>query len=367
MTSYDLVTPGKFGKMVGSFLALCRRIWLFSGLHLAPWKKVDLATLMWTTSFAKKQFYVTHVSNQNALVRRRWKSYKRNVPTYGAILLDSNLEYVLLVQGYWVKASWGFPKGKVNESESAESCAAREVLEETGFDISAMIDKCHFAETHMNEQLTRLYFVRDVPMSAKFQPRTRGEIKNVQWFHVNDLPAHKKDPTPKQNLNLAANNFFMVLPFVKQMRRWIAAQKQSAPSTPTSKASSASKPANAETNRAGPKAPAAAGAPPVDKALRDQFVQSFGQGNNRELEAITSTFGTNPPLLERSPRQQRRRSRGGGQLPRAANQLQGLAAKGRGRGYLADFVPEAWKNFTFDKEKLLKAIAGFNRQNGWNY
>ena len=31
------------------------------------------------------------------------------------------------MQGYWAKASWGFPKGKVNEEESCEECAIREV------------------------------------------------------------------------------------------------------------------------------------------------------------------------------------------------------------------------------------------------
>jgi len=45
MGSYDFVTADKFRKMVGPFLAPCLRIWLFSGLDLAPWQKVDLATL----------------------------------------------------------------------------------------------------------------------------------------------------------------------------------------------------------------------------------------------------------------------------------------------------------------------------------
>ena len=46
---------------------------------------------------------------------------------------------MLLVQGFWSKNSWGLPKGKVNEGEDPARCAAREVLEETGFDISATI------------------------------------------------------------------------------------------------------------------------------------------------------------------------------------------------------------------------------------
>lgn len=52
------------------------------------------------------------------------------MPTYGAILLDVSLNYVLLVQGYYAKNSWGFPKGKVNESEASTRCAVREVFEE---------------------------------------------------------------------------------------------------------------------------------------------------------------------------------------------------------------------------------------------
>ena len=35
---------------------------------------------------------------------------------------------VLLVQGFWAKSSWGFPKGKVNEEEVEHNCAQREVI-----------------------------------------------------------------------------------------------------------------------------------------------------------------------------------------------------------------------------------------------
>jgi len=48
MRSYDFVTTDKFEKMVHPFWPLVLEFgsfWLFSGLHLAPWQKVDLATL----------------------------------------------------------------------------------------------------------------------------------------------------------------------------------------------------------------------------------------------------------------------------------------------------------------------------------
>lgn len=50
-----------------------------------------------------------------------------SVPTYGAILISDDSNHVLLVQSYWAKSSWGFPKGKVNEDEEPLHCAIREV------------------------------------------------------------------------------------------------------------------------------------------------------------------------------------------------------------------------------------------------
>lgn len=155
-----------------------------------------------------------------------WKEYKMAVPTYGAILLDEGLENVLLVQGYFARASWGFPKGKVNEQEQPHDCAVREVLEETGFDISSLIDKDEYIDNHFNDQLTRLYIITGVPHDVKFQPKTRNEIKSIEWFPVSDLPCSKKDHLAKASVTYGPNAFFMVIPFVRHLRRWISSRTQ---------------------------------------------------------------------------------------------------------------------------------------------
>ncbi|CAB3244154.1 unnamed protein product [Arctia plantaginis] len=162
-----------------------------------------------------------HVSSLDAVLDN-WREYKQTVPTYGAILLDTELTHVLLVQSYWTKASWGFPKGKVNEDEEPWKCAAREVLEETGFDISKLINKNDYIEAIIHEQIVRLYIIGYIPRDTKFQPRTRNEIKACEWFPLADLPANKKDMTPKVKMGVSPNAFFMVLPFVKRMRRWVS-------------------------------------------------------------------------------------------------------------------------------------------------
>lgn len=173
-----------------------------------------------THIFQHIPFLKAHVAHIDSILEQ-WREYKQNVPTFGAIVLNEDLTKVLLVQSYWAKSSWGFPKGKVNEDEDPSHCAVREVLEETGFDISNLIDKNEYIESIINDQLVRLYIISGVQKDTKFQPKTRKEIKNVEWFALTDLPNNKKDMTPKVKIGVGPNSFFMVVPFVKRMKRWV--------------------------------------------------------------------------------------------------------------------------------------------------
>ncbi|XP_071965900.1 m7GpppN-mRNA hydrolase-like [Antedon mediterranea] len=175
--------------------------------------------------FAKAIFqtcpYLIEHAERTEEILADWKQYKMSVPTYGAIIMDKDLKHVLLVQGFWSKSSWGFPKGKVNEEEAPHVCAIREVMEETGFDINDFIDEDQYIQLTIHDQVARLYIITGVPYETSFQPKTRGEIKEIKWFNLDDLPSHKKDNAPRVNLGLNQNNFFMVMPFIKQLKKYV--------------------------------------------------------------------------------------------------------------------------------------------------
>lgn len=175
--------------------------------------------------FKHVPFLRPHVAHLDGIMED-WKKYKLSVPTYGAILVSADLNHVLLVQSFWAKSSWGFPKGKVNENEEPLHCAVREVFEETGFDTSHLISPADFFESIFNYQFTRLYVVAGVPMDAEFIPRTRNEIKSCEWFPIDLLPNNKTDTECKANLGMNANSFFMVMPFIKKLKKWVHIRRE---------------------------------------------------------------------------------------------------------------------------------------------
>jgi len=60
-----------------------------------------------------------------------------------------------------------------------------QVLEETGFDITELVNDEEFLECRVNEQLSRLYIIPGVPLNTKFQAKTRNEIKvKSVWLSV---------------------------------------------------------------------------------------------------------------------------------------------------------------------------------------
>ncbi|XP_076875799.1 m7GpppN-mRNA hydrolase [Brachyhypopomus gauderio] len=215
-------------------------------------------------------------------VLEQWKEYKMGVPTYGAIILDETLDNALLVQGYLAKSGWGFPKGKVNEDEAPHDCAVREVLEETGFDIRDRICKDIFIEQKISDQLARLYIIPGVPKETKFNPKTRKEIRNIEWFPVDKLPCHRNDMTPKSKLGLAPNKFFMAIPFMRQLREWIAKHKVESTSSDEdflSNGSTPCKPFRTKPRRS----QVSVEASPGDVWTKQKQLKAFGQHGQCEL------------------------------------------------------------------------------------
>ena len=164
----------------------------------------------------------------------KFLKYKNRVPVRGAILLNDRMDEVLLVKGWKKSATWSFPRGKINKDEDDLDCAIREAWEETGFDIRAAglfqdPRKVKFIEKTMRSQNLKLFVFRGVPYDGNFVPQTRKEISKIDWFKLADLPTEKRKTQYEgtgQHLVLNANKFYVVAPFMHDLKKIINAERR---------------------------------------------------------------------------------------------------------------------------------------------
>ncbi len=172
-------------------------------------------------------------SERHATAFSDFLAYKTRVPVRGAIMLNQDMDQVVLVKGWKKSATWSFPRGKINKNEPDLDCAIREVYEETGFnltDAGLVKNDQEFIDVTMREQHMRLYIFHGVPIGAYFEPRTRKEISKIEWYKLSELPTVKKQKQYQEgrgeDLAVNAIRFYMVAPFMVQLKQWIAKRKK---------------------------------------------------------------------------------------------------------------------------------------------
>ena len=102
----------------------------------------------------------------------------------GSFMYDKETRKILLVQSRG--QLWGPPKGSIQNGETPQECAVREVKEETGIDIK---------EPDLNDSFTikskAIYYVMEVNMNEyKVEPQHHvkdNDANGIGWFNVDCL------------------------------------------------------------------------------------------------------------------------------------------------------------------------------------
>lgn len=144
--------------------------------------------------------------------------YKRAVPVYGAIILNQKCDKVVLVRG-WNAKTWNFPRGKINQDEPEVICAAREVKEEIGFDITPYINSKEFIEMNSNNQLVKLFIVVGVPEDIHFVPESRKEIRDIRWHSLSKISNSPRD-------------YHSINRFIPLLKNWLKRHRNAKRTTP---------------------------------------------------------------------------------------------------------------------------------------
>jgi mRNA-decapping enzyme subunit 2 len=154
-------------------------------------------------------------------------AYKMKIPVCGAIILNPSRDKVLLVKGWNSSSAWTFPKGKINEREGEIECAIREVIEETGFDMSSFINSSDYIEQVLRgEQRNRLYIVSGISEHTKFYPKVRKEISDIMWHRIQFLPGYRRKDGSVVSSSDCDTKYYMIRNFIDALQKWIKKSPQ---------------------------------------------------------------------------------------------------------------------------------------------
>ncbi|KAJ7975068.1 mRNA-decapping enzyme subunit 2 [Quillaja saponaria] len=161
--------------------------------------------------------YVAHIDD----IFKDFTSYKVRVPVTGAIILDETYERCILVKG-WKGSSWSFPRGKKSKDEEDHACAIREVMEETGFDVTKLLNKDEYIEAIFGQQRVRLYIIAGVKDDTAFAPLTKKEISEIAWHRLDELQPASDEVISR---GITGLKLYMVAPFLASLNSWISAHQ----------------------------------------------------------------------------------------------------------------------------------------------
>jgi 8-oxo-dGTP pyrophosphatase MutT (NUDIX family) len=103
------------------------------------------------------------------------------------------------------KRYWGFPKGHIDNGESSEEAAIREVREETGVDVEVTdkIGDSKYVFTHNGEKIFKvvvMFLMRYTGGELKYQ---KEELLDAGWYSVDEAMAKLSFSKDKEFLRKA--------------------------------------------------------------------------------------------------------------------------------------------------------------------
>ena len=105
-------------------------------------------------------------------------------------LVQDNLDRFLLVKISYAHRQWSLPGGGVEESESFEQAAVRELKEETGVELPALKLFAEYEGTKPCKHPVQCFYGKVGPVSVTAQA---SEVDEIGWFSVDNLPENRSN------------------------------------------------------------------------------------------------------------------------------------------------------------------------------
>ncbi len=156
---------------------------------------------------SKKFATAIFLSNNFEILKENFFSQFEIIEAAGGIVQNERKEILFIFR----RGKWDLPKGKLEAAETIETCATREIEEETG--VNKLTLKRKIGETyHIYKERGKLilkishWFYFTCPSSQKMVPQTEEDIVEVKWIATKNI----REPMSNtyKNIKEIINTFF---------------------------------------------------------------------------------------------------------------------------------------------------------------
>jgi 8-oxo-dGTP pyrophosphatase MutT (NUDIX family) len=114
---------------------------------------------------------------------------QQKITAAGGLVTNDRQELLMIFR----RGKWDLPKGKLDEGETIEACAVREVEEETGLQSLELGEKIGITyHTYQENNTTILkethWFAMHAGGNQQLVPQAEEDITRIDWVNTADLP-----------------------------------------------------------------------------------------------------------------------------------------------------------------------------------
>lgn len=124
---------------------------------------------------------------------------KKTIVAGGGLVQNEQGELLMMYR----RGKWDLPKGKLDEGETIEACAIREVMEETGvinIELGGLIDIGHhdYYDRYLQEEVIKEthWFAMKAKGEQTPVPQTEEDITAIKWVSGAELETCLEDSYP---------------------------------------------------------------------------------------------------------------------------------------------------------------------------
>lgn len=109
----------------------------------------------------------------------------------GGLVFNEQDELLMIFR----RGFWDLPKGKLDDGETIEACAVREIREETGLQQVSLgkfigITRHQYFDRFINKEVIKEshWYAMAANSSQTLQPQTEEDITEIRWVNKTELP-----------------------------------------------------------------------------------------------------------------------------------------------------------------------------------